>query len=554
MGDKESATRLAIKVTMRDNLLDSAPRLTPTGKISHAKTRVYTQRYRKDWEQMPDFKGWLTSVSNQPTRAFCLYCHKNLHAHRLSLLKHTCTMKHQRAASAHHEEKQKKMKDKKCVTMVDIKVEDSNVVETLESTQVETEENEDDNEYIVERLDDVDDDVELNEVQDKQEEEEEIEYADVEEDEHVHIPSDEEDIKHVNKKVKLEYVDDFQENSRDTLAEAMAHVHGEYLDEVDDQENIQMEMIVESEDQNVEIPEIANFSKTVDNNKKMKEDRENNRSVLRKPKHEKRAGLKLSQEDTKSQTDSGLVMTCPLPLLGTTTYQINSSAAGTPTTIGVLQPVNTLPIAPTQNKTITVTSGGKKVTLTGGPFQPGAQYILSKLDGKLSSLIMTEKTSISATKQANKSLQINKETQEQSVIASTSQSLPKNHVILKPVQLATKKPRVSTYVIDTSKGVPVVGLQVSLYKLLDGRWTFLTESNTGTDGRCANLLEKAKVNFTTGRYKIHFDIDKYFTFRKIETIYPFIEIVFDVKNPIGHYHIPVLLSPFGYSTYRDTDS
>lgn len=42
--------------------------------------------------------GWLTSVPYQPTRAYCLYCKKNLHAHRLSLLKHTCTMKHQRSA------------------------------------------------------------------------------------------------------------------------------------------------------------------------------------------------------------------------------------------------------------------------------------------------------------------------------------------------------------------------------------------------------------------------------------------------------------------------
>ncbi|XP_015171490.1 PREDICTED: uncharacterized protein LOC107063871 isoform X2 [Polistes dominula] len=463
-------------------------------------------------------------------------------------------MKHQRAALSHEAEKGKSIEDKKHVNMVEMKVEENNVVEALESTQVETEENEDENEYIVERLDDVDDDVELHEVQEKREEEEEVEYAEVEEDEHVHIPSDEEDIKHQNKKIKLEYVEDFQENSRDTLAEAMAHVHGEYLDEVDDQENVQMEMIVESEDQNIEISEISNFTKTVDNNKKMKEDRENNRSVLRKTKHEKRTGLKLQQEDTKSQTDSGLVMTCPLPLLSTTTYQINSSVAGTPTTIGVLQPVNTLPIAPTQNKTITVTSGGgKKVTLTGGSFQPGTQYILSKLKGKVPSLVVAEKTPINVTKQVNKSLQIDKESQEQLVTASTSQSLPTKHVILKPVIPVTKRPRVSTHVIDTSKGVPVGGLQVSLYKLLDGRWTFLNESNTSLNGRCLDLLDNVKVNFTAGRYKMHFDIDKYFTVRKIETMYPFIEIVFDVKNPTEHYHIPLLLSPFGYSTYRDSD-
>lgn len=62
-----------------------------------------------------------------------------------------------------------------------------------------------------------------------------------------------------------------------------------------------------------------------------------------------------------------------------------------------------------------------------------------------------------------------------------------------------------------------------------------------------------KSQITAGRYKIHFDVDKYFTLRRIETMYPFIEIVFDVKNPTGNYHIPILLSPFSYTTYRGPD-
>ncbi|XP_035733968.1 uncharacterized protein LOC118446890 isoform X3 [Vespa mandarinia] len=546
MEKKKSATLIAVnEAALRANLLGTVPRLTPTGKISHAKTRVYTQRYRKEWEQMPDFKGWLTSVAFQPTRAYCTYCKKNLHAHRLSLLKHTCTMKHQRAALSHEAEEKTKVEEEKCEPLVELEVEENNVVESLENTQVETEENEDEIEYVVERLDEIDD-VDLNESQGKQQEEEgEEEYAEIEEDEHLHIPSDEEDIKPTLKKVKIESV----ENSRDTLAEAMAHVHGEYLEEVDDQENIQMEMIVESEDQNVEIQDMSNLVKSVDNNKNMKEDRENSRSLRRNAKNEKRSGVKLLQDDAKPQTDSGIVMACPLPLLGTT-YQINSSVTGTPGTIGVLQPVNTLPIAPAQNKTITLTSGGKTLTLTGGTFQPGTQYVLSKLKSKIPTLVMTEKKPICVT---SESLKIEKGSQEQLVIASTSQSSSKKHVILKPVKSTTKKPRVSTHVIDTSKGIPVGGLQVSLYKLMDGRWTFLNESNTGPNGRCTDLVDNAKVNFTAGRYKIHFDIDKYFTLRRIETMYPFIEIVFDVKNPTGHYHIPVLLSPFGYSTYRGSD-
>lgn len=117
-------------------------------------------------------------------------------------------------------------------------------------------------------------------------------------------------------------------------------------------------------------------------------------------------------------------MACPLPLLGTT-YQINSSVAGTPSTIGVLQPVNTLPIAPAQNKTITLTSGGKTLTLTGGTFQPGAQYVLSKLKGKLPTLVMADKKPVCGSKQADESLKIDKELQEQMEIAGTSQSSSK---------------------------------------------------------------------------------------------------------------------------------
>lgn len=106
-------------------VLSAGIRLTPTGKISRAKTRVYTQRYRKEWEHMTDFKGtkfkilkhffnswqhlshcidyyfhtdWLQSVPKEATRAYCKFCQRNLHAHRLSLLKHMCTLKHQRAA------------------------------------------------------------------------------------------------------------------------------------------------------------------------------------------------------------------------------------------------------------------------------------------------------------------------------------------------------------------------------------------------------------------------------------------------------------------------
>ncbi|XP_015437852.1 PREDICTED: uncharacterized protein LOC107192996 [Dufourea novaeangliae] len=532
-------------------LTPSGQRLTPTGKISHAKTRVYTQRYRKEWEQMPDFKGWLTSVPFQPTRAYCLYCKKNLHAHRLSLLKHTCTMKHQRAALLHEVEEKKKALAQKLKGEEEVEVEIGEI-EASEYVQAEVEENDEEVEYVVERLE-TDDELDESQIKDpnedvsgeaKKEEEEE-------EDEDIQMSMDDEEVKYSMKKIKLERA----HNSEDPLAEAMDHMQSEYLEETENQEGVHMDMAVESEDQsNPEIQVMSVIHDGEDPDKEsQKESHENGKAIRRTENRMDRKSTKVLQ-DEKQQGDSGVVMTCPLPILGTA-YQINSSVASPSNAIGVLQPVNTIPIAPAQSKTITLTSGGKTLTLTGGTFQPGTQYVLSKFKTKLSTLVMADrKTAIAANEEedASKGVSISKD--QQMAVASTSYQSLKKHVLVKTVKSpASKKPRISTHVVDTSKGLPVGGLQVSLYKLMDGRWTFLNESNTTPNGRCVDLVDNMKVNFTTGRYKIHFDVDKYFTLRRIETMYPFIEIVFDVKDPAGHYHIPVLLSPFGYSTYRGSE-
>lgn len=107
-----------------------------------------------------------------------------------------------------------------------------------------------------------------------------------------------------------------------------------------------------------------------------------------------------------------------------------------------------------------------------------------------------------------------------------------------------------------------------LYKLEDSLWTIISESVTNTDGRCSDLLSRSA--FTVGRYKLHFDVGNYFKELQIDSLYPFIEvntiyghicyallilfqIVFDCSNDgKNHYHIPLLLNPFGYSTYRGT--
>ncbi|XP_014483569.1 PREDICTED: uncharacterized protein LOC106749040 isoform X2 [Dinoponera quadriceps] len=471
------------------------PRLTPTGKISHAKTRVYTQRYRKEWENMSDFKGWLTSVPLQPTRAYCKYCKKDLHAHRLSLLKHTCTMKHQRAA---------------------LLLNSGGKIMDNVRTEEETEEVEDDSEFLVERLDLEDDDA--MDTQDKLESEE------------LHL-SDEDEHKPVIKKIKLN-----ENMSRDTLAEAMAHVtHDEYLEVDNDNERLELDMVVEEETSNTEIEVI--LPDTINDEAKEKSKELENRRVTRrslKAIDKTKPTSKILQADGK-----GDMIVASLPVLETA-YQLNNTIVSTHDA-NIIQPVTAA-----QNRTITLTSGGKTLTLTGGTFQPGTQYVLSKIKGaKLPTLVVSDKKPIVAVNSPD----VNKTVQLTTVLESTSSTSQQDNK--SSPKSTPKKLRISTQVMDITKGVPINGLQVSLYKLVDGRWTFMNESNTNSNGRCVDLLDHSTKSVGMGgRYKIHLDVDKYFTLRRIETMYPFIEVVFDVKNPLNHYHIPVLLSPFGYSTYR----
>ncbi|XP_011172723.1 uncharacterized protein LOC105205126 isoform X2 [Solenopsis invicta] len=516
-------------VICRNLLTTSTPRLTPTGKISHAKTRVYTQRYRKEWEQMSDFKGWLTSVPCQPTRAYCLYCKKNLHAHRLSLLKHTCTMKHQRSALSYQLDEKRTRKSESDAPEVALMEE----VETMDDSQTGLDEdNDDDIEYVVERLEtDEDDTIEFKDIKEKFEEQEEKEIIVGDNNQSNEDPTS------VIKKIKL--LPEQKCREKDPLAQAMAHVHSEYLEEeIGDQENVQMEMVVESTN------DISGLSEPVDNSvEKISKSHENE---------------KTQQEDNKN-----LVVTSSLL---NTAYQTNISTSTAPTQ----NTINFVPIAPNikTQKTITLMCGNKTFTLTGGTFQPGTQYVLTKLKGKPTALMLTDqKKAIAVNEPNNKCKMESIETVNQSpAIPSTSQqptaaatvnqqststkvSSKKNTWTKQQVkQTVSRKLRISTYVVDTVKGVPIGGLQVSLYKLMDGKWTFLNENNTNAEGYCNDLVEK--VNGTIGRYKIHFDVDKYFTLKRIDTMFPFVEIVFDVKNPNVHYHIPLLLSPFGYTTYR----
>ncbi len=108
--------------------------------------------------------------------------------------------------------------------------------------------------------------------------------------------------------------------------------------------------------------------------------------------------------------------------------------------------------------------------------------------------------------------------------------------------------QVTTHVLDITKGKPVAGVRISIYQGENDEWTEITWGVTSKDGRITDLL-KVDMTLQRGIYKLRFETKDYFDKHRIPTFYPYVEIVFDVTSD-EHYHIPLLLSPFGYSTYR----
>lgn len=80
-------------------------------------------------------------------------------------------------------------------------------------------------------------------------------------------------------------------------------------------------------------------------------------------------------------------------------------------------------------------------------------------------------------------------------------------------------------------------------------WTLIDEKTTDENGRVKDLLPQDKKSDNKGIYKLTFYTEPYFKLQNKESFYPFIEVVFEIKDN-SHYHVPITLSPFGYSTYR----
>ena len=107
---------------------------------------------------------------------------------------------------------------------------------------------------------------------------------------------------------------------------------------------------------------------------------------------------------------------------------------------------------------------------------------------------------------------------------------------------------ITTHVLDTSRGRPAEGIAVTLERTDEqGTWTLLGTGRTDADGRVRTLLSSTPP---AGTYRLTFDTRTYFDASRLPVFYPQVTITFCTAAAEDHYHVPLLLSPFGYSTYR----
>ncbi|HEB7525454.1 TPA: hydroxyisourate hydrolase [Campylobacter coli] len=121
-----------------------------------------------------------------------------------------------------------------------------------------------------------------------------------------------------------------------------------------------------------------------------------------------------------------------------------------------------------------------------------------------------------------------------------------------PIFLNATEYQLSTHILDINSGQPASNVKVELYNLDQNRqWVKISEKFTKKNGRIADFLPYKKTeNRSFGVYKLKFYTKDYYISHKVDSFYPFVEVSFELLKDQKHYHIPITLSPFGYSTYR----
>ena len=108
----------------------------------------------------------------------------------------------------------------------------------------------------------------------------------------------------------------------------------------------------------------------------------------------------------------------------------------------------------------------------------------------------------------------------------------------------------STHVLDTARGAPAGGLAVRVETATDEGWRPLARGVTDAEGRIRDLL--GELALEARAYRLVFETEGYLRATGQAVFYPRVEVSFVVTTPAQHHHIPLLLSPFGYATYRGT--
>ena len=110
--------------------------------------------------------------------------------------------------------------------------------------------------------------------------------------------------------------------------------------------------------------------------------------------------------------------------------------------------------------------------------------------------------------------------------------------------------RISTHVLDTARGKPAPAVPLRLdFREATGSWRQVSSAQTDADGRCTQLLPEHQ-KLAEGVYRLTFDTTAYFASQGILGLYPLVEITFHARSGESHFHIPLLISPNGYTTYR----
>ena len=110
--------------------------------------------------------------------------------------------------------------------------------------------------------------------------------------------------------------------------------------------------------------------------------------------------------------------------------------------------------------------------------------------------------------------------------------------------------RISTHILDMVRGKPASDIPVRLEKQqVRGGWRNVNSARTDPDGRCSQLAPESE-DLSAATYRLVFDIATYYVSQEIDALYPLVEVTFQARDGESHFHIALLLSPNGYTTYR----